>query len=293
MENKFIYLTKYSLNKKIKNKWFLIVNVLLLIMIIFLTNIDFVIKSFGGDFNDDLNIKLYCKNLYCNDIILDLKNNSKLISENKVIIENINNVNKEKRKLKNNKNTILLIINDDKKNIYNVDFISYTYVNQIEYQFIINSLNNTKSKIALNNYNISDDDINMVYQKVDVKRQIISNENNDEISNSIIMLLSIIISLPTLILIIFLIQMIGSEINEEKSTKSMEIIIGNISAKMHFLSKIISSNIFVIIQSVLLSFYSLLGLFLRKALIPKSSDLISNITTSLNMQNVINKIRYY
>ena len=116
----------------------------------------------------------------------------------------------------------------DKKNIYNVDFISYTYVNQIEYQFIINSLNNTKSKIALNNYNISDDDINMVYQKVDVKRQIISNENNDEISNSIIMLLSIIISLPTLILIIFLIQMIGSEINEEKSTKSMEIIIGNI-----------------------------------------------------------------
>lgn len=288
MENKFIYLTKYSLNKKIKNKWFLIVNVLLLIMIIFLTNIDFVIKSFGGDFNDDLNIKLYCKNLYCNDIILDLKNNSKLISENKVIIENINNVNKEKRKLKNNKNTILLIINDDKKNIYNVDFISYTYVNQIEYQFIINSLNNTKSKIALNNYNISDDDINMVYQKVDVKRQIISNENNDEISNSIIMLLSIIISLPTLILIIFLIQMIGSEINEEKSTKSMEIIIGNISAKMHFLSKIISSNIFVIIQSVLLSFYSLLGLFLRKALIPKSSDLISNITTSLNMQNVIN-----
>ena len=288
MENKFIYLTKYSLNKKIKNKWFLIVNVLLLIMIIFLTNIDFVIKSFGGDFNDDLNIKLYCKNLYCNDIILDLKNNSKLISENKVIIENINNVNKEKRKLKNNKNTILLIINDDKKNIYNVDFISYTYVNQIEYQFIINSLNNTKSKIALNNYNISDDDINMVYQKVDVKRQIISNENNDEISNSIIMLLSIIISLPTLILIIFLIQMIGSEINEEKSTKSMEIIIGNISAKMHFLSKIISSNIFVIIQSVLLSFYSLIGLFLRKALIPKSSDLISNITTSLNMQNVIN-----
>ena len=78
MENKFIYLTKYSLNKKIKNKWFLIVNVLLLIMIIFLTNIDFVIKSFGGDFNDDLNIKLYCKNLYCNDIILDFNHRPSL-----------------------------------------------------------------------------------------------------------------------------------------------------------------------------------------------------------------------
>ena len=50
-------------------------------------------------------------------------------------------------------------------------------------------------------------------------------------------------------LIIFLVQMIGAEVNEEKTTKSMEIIISNVSPKTHFLSKVLSSNLFVIIQS--------------------------------------------
>ena len=38
---------------------------------------------------------------------------------------------------------------------------------------------------------------------------------------------------------------VDSEINEEKTTRSMEIIISNVSPKIHFLSKIISSNLFL------------------------------------------------
>ena len=51
---------------------------------------------------------------------------------------------------------------------------------------------------------------------------------------------------------VFLIQMIGAEINEEKTTKSMEIIISNVSPKTHFLSKVIAANAFVFIQGALL-----------------------------------------
>ena len=40
--------------------------------------------------------------------------------------------------------------------------------------------------------------------------------------------------------------------NPEKSTRSMEIIISNVSPKTHFISKILSSNLFVIIQGALL-----------------------------------------
>ena len=52
MKNKFKYLVKYSLKKKIDTKWFKIVNVLLLILIVFLVNMDYLINLFGGDFED-------------------------------------------------------------------------------------------------------------------------------------------------------------------------------------------------------------------------------------------------
>ena len=47
MNKKLKYLTKVSLNKKIKSKWFLVANIIFAILIIGLLNIDSVIKFFG------------------------------------------------------------------------------------------------------------------------------------------------------------------------------------------------------------------------------------------------------
>ena len=52
MKNKLIFLSKMSLEKKIKTKWFLIANLIFAILIVGLINIDSVIKVFGGDFDE-------------------------------------------------------------------------------------------------------------------------------------------------------------------------------------------------------------------------------------------------
>ena len=72
-----------------------------------------------------------------------------------------------------------------------------------------------------------------------------------------------ILMLPIFMLIMFLVQMIGAEINEEKSTKGMEIIISNVSPKTHFISKLLSGNIFVLLQGILLLAYILIGVYIR------------------------------
>src|SRR5699024_10251582 len=69
--------------------------------------------------------------------------------------------------------------------------------------------------------------------------------------------------LPFFMLVIFLIQMIGTEINDEKSSRSMEIIISNVSPKAHFFSKILSYNIFIISQGLLLIIYAVIGMVVR------------------------------
>ena len=56
MSNKFWYLTKQSLRKKIKSKWFIGVNIMLAIVIIALININSIIAFFGGDFNEKTKI---------------------------------------------------------------------------------------------------------------------------------------------------------------------------------------------------------------------------------------------
>ena len=52
LKNKLWYLTGVSLKRKIKSKWFVIVNIILMFAIVGLFNIDSIIGFFGGDFNE-------------------------------------------------------------------------------------------------------------------------------------------------------------------------------------------------------------------------------------------------
>ena len=44
MESKFRFLTKYSLKKKLKNKWFLAANIIVAVIVIALINIDSIVN---------------------------------------------------------------------------------------------------------------------------------------------------------------------------------------------------------------------------------------------------------
>jgi len=57
--------------------------------------------------------------------------------------------------------------------------------------------------------------------------------------------------------------MIGAEVNDEKTTRGMEIIISNVSPRTHFMSKMIASNAFIILQGILLIVYVAIGFLIR------------------------------
>lgn len=71
--------------------------------------------------------------------------------------------------------------------------------------------------------------------------------------------LSSLIVLPMFILVIMATQFVGVDIIEEKSSKAIETIIASVPAKIHFLSKITSSILFVLIQTLLTIVYSVVG----------------------------------
>lgn len=291
MENKFKFLTKHSLSKKLRNKWFIVANIVVALVIICLVNIDQIIGFFGGDFNDGLKINIVDNTGYYETIKNDLKQVKSYLSDTKVEIKKKKNVKKAKEKLKDTKE-ILLIINEDEDNIFSVEFISDSYVDALKYQSIVTMLNKTKSNIALRNSNIDPNELASISKEVNIKRSFIDEEKTKEEENakSILSVLSLIIVLPCFMLIVFLVQMIGAEINEEKSTRGMEIIIGNVSAKTHFFSKVVASNLFVIMQGALLLVYSFIGLIIRKLSNPSGTLAIKDAASSINIGEVIDMI---
>ena len=293
MENKFKFLTKYSLSKKLKNKWFLVGNIIVAIIIICLVNIDQIVKTFGGDFDNETKIKIIDNTGYYDKIQDNLKNLSKVYGDSKLkIVKETNDENKAKKSLKDS-DDILLIINSDDKNIFNLEFISDSYVDTIKYQSIISLINNTKTQIALEKLNINEKDLESAKEPISIKRTFIdeAKTKDEESSRTLLSVLSLVIVLPCFMLIVFLVQMIGAEINEEKSTRGMEIIIGNVSAKTHFFSKILSSNLFVLIQGALIFLYGLIGLIIRKLTSASlGTKMINEISSTLDLNSVTDMI---
>lgn len=293
MENKFKFLTKYSLSKKLKNKWFLVGNIIVAIIIICLVNIDQIVKTFGGDFDNETKIKIIDNAGYYDRIKDNLNNLSKVYGDSKLkIVKETNDENKVKKSLKDS-NDILLIVNNDELNVFNIEFISDTYIDTIKYQSILSLINNTKTQIALEKLNISGKDLEKAKEPVSVKRAFVdeAKTKDEESSRTLLSVLSLVIVLPCFMLIVFLVQMIGAEINEEKSTRGMEIIIGNVSAKTHFFSKILSSNLFVLIQGSLIFVYGLIGLIIRKLTSASlGTKMINEISSTLDLNSVTDMI---
>lgn len=290
MESKFWFLTKHSLNKKIKSKWFVIANIIVAIVIIGLINIDSIAKFFGGDFNDDVKIRVVDNANVYDAIEPNLKEIKQYLSDAKVIVsKEKNSLNKLKKDIVDKKD-IILVINPDNENVFNVEVISDAYIDTVTYQVMLAALNSTKVSIAMQQSNVDQSVIQKINKPIEVKRTFIDEDKtaDEESSRTILGSASLVIVLPCFMLIVYLVQMIGAEINEEKSTRGMEIIIGNVSPKVHFFSKILSSNIFVLMQGVLMLIYGAIGLLIRK--FTASTSFVQAATSNLQLGGVFEMI---
>ena len=260
--NKLGFLTKYSLGKKIKSKWFIVVNIIILLVISALINMDSIIKLFGGDFNNNEEI-LIIDNIGVIDTFKNVYeiNNKYLKSEINYSIEEYKEGYDNAIEEIKDTDKILIVIDKDETNYITSKLITNSSMDTITYTIISNTLDSVKREEVLKSYNITNEMYEKIESKVEVERIILDSENKDD--NMLTNLVVTIITMPFFFLTVYLVQMIGAEINEEKSTKSMEIIISNVSAKTHFISKIISSNVFVLIQGALLIIYCIIGIIIR------------------------------
>lgn len=277
MKSKLNYLINISLKRKIKTKWFMWANIVLAVVIIGGINIDSIISFFGGDFNDKQEVYVIDNTDMSYDIFNEqIKNISTTLTEDKEEKESNYEIKKYDKTVEDAKKmlesdskkskALIVVFNKSDDNILDVELISKEYIDLVNTQLITGAINNTKVALAIYESNVSMEEINQIYAPVEIKRTFLEEDKNSEEENMEMVMTTVfpVIILPFFMLTIFLVQMIGAEVNDEKTTRGMEIIISNVSPKTHFFSKVIAGNIFVILQGILLIVFGAIGLLIRK-----------------------------
>ena len=300
MNRKFLYLTKVSLRKKFKTKWFVITNIILAVAIILLLNINSIVTFFGGDFDSKTNIIVIDNNTNSYEL---LKQNiesyaSSLNNDEEEVKVTVEKTNKTVKDLEEDleDDEILVELNNSNKEYLTTKIISNKKIDTLTYQVLSQSLNSTKTTIGMAVNNIDANTLNNISSPVTIDRVVLSEDNSvDENMGIIMSSVFPTIILPFFMLTMILIQMIGGEICEEKTTRSMEIIISNVSPKQHLMSKILASNIFVIVQGLLLILYTIIGFLLSTNMLSTSMALPNSFTSifdSLVASGFIEKLIY-
>ena len=302
LKNKLWYLIGVSLKRKIKSKWFVLVNIILMFAIVGLFNIDSIIGFFGGDFNEKQKIyvidntntsfEIFKDSIEKTDINLKNSNSYEVKKYNKSLEDG-------KKKIKKEEKAIIIELNSNEKDILKAKVISNTFIDTIDYQIITNCLTNLRTNYAIASLGLSEDEITKLYSDIKIDRIILdeNKKSKDENMETIMSTVFPFIILPFFILSIYLVQMIGAEVNDEKTTRGMEIIISNVSPKTHFASKIIAGNTFVLIQGIILLLDSAIGLLVRKLmggsnLIAKAGFDVTDILKKALDTDLINQLIY-
>lgn len=285
MKNKAWFLIKQSLKKKMDTKWFKIVNVLICLLLIGVINIDKIINVFGGDFKDTVNIYLTGDNNYLEGFNAYFLTNKKILNDERTyeIAYSPDSVDTLKEKIEDT-NDIVVNINLDTTEYLKADIISYNKIDTITYNLLSASLTGMKTSMALNYNGLSSEEMAKITSPISINR-VVTNEKEITASEDATNMSLIVFLVPFFMLIVLLVQMIGAEINDEKTTRGMEIIISNVPAKVHLLTKITSSSIFVILQSLLLFTYSIIGILIHGGLSLGSgkSNIIGGLVESLKI----------
>lgn len=300
MMNKFWFLTGASLKKKIKSKWFLIVNIILAIAIVGIINIDSIIKAFGGDFNDTNEIIVLDKTGYSYDSFeRNLNSFNETLDMNYAF--NIQKSNKQQQEIEQEileTDKVLIVLEESDTSYIKASIISDSYIDTTYYQLLYQTLSTTKTEIAFMLTNIDSNELEKLTSTISVDRILLNDSKNTEEENMEMVMGTVFptVILPFFILVVFLVQMIGAEINEEKQTRSMEVIISNVSPKTHFFSKVLAGNTFVLLQGFLLILYAVVALIIRNYTnIDSASSItleITNIWNSLVSSGFVSKLVY-
>lgn len=286
-KNKIVKIVKYNLEKNLRNKWFIGLNILLLLGTIITLNFNTVkgiLKNnniISGD--KELNIEVVDNtNIFYKELEDGILNNDNY--EN-LKIEKMDRVSYDENMPKNK---VIIEITESEENIINAKVISKDGINQKYYSLIESAINKTKSNLIISKYKITETQLEKIKEDVEIERIMVGVDNSNSDSKQIA---QTIVSYMTLIILMLILSKIAGDVSQEKVTKSIEYVLTSISAKEYLIAKILSISFTMIIQVVFTFVYFIIASSTNSILnMVFSSDVVSANIGGFSLSNLVSFI---
>ena len=245
-------IVKFSLQRNIQNKWFVILNVLLCIMILALLNA----KSIGK-FLKDKNIVLYnnqYKILYIDkenliqDSLIEAFKDYEEIEVSKIEENNFTDKNIDKN--------IIVEVESSITDIISAKITSKEGIDSNIYDVIVKTLEDKRLDIFSDEKNINKSEIENLQKGISIERFMLAVDSKNSDKKEIIQYIS---SMIVYLVSIFIFSKIANDIAQEKVSKSIEYVLTSVSEKEYLLAKILSVILLVLIQGIYLLIYYFIG----------------------------------
>lgn len=248
-------IVKFDLEKNIQNKWFVILNIVVLIAVLISTNIN-NIKDFlsAHDMNfmemEDVTIEV----LDSEDILFgELEKKSQEIEQIKL------------KKVENNlyskdnippDNLVLIESMKDEKELIKIKLVSKEGISDEVYDIIYEAIKETRNIEFANKYNITVDELEILSSEPSIERVFLGVDAENSETKEMIKTFSILIVYMVLIMVT---SQIASTIAQEKTSKSIEYVLTSVSAKEYLLAKVLGVTLTIIVQIVYSAVYYIIG----------------------------------
>ena len=262
--NKFLKLLVFSIEQSLRQKMFVVFNILLLLGSVIALNFGTILDFFNTDKSEEYKLFVYDEtNSYTQKI-----SNYEIEEKNK----------QELKDLKLNEDEILIEIYKNKSEGINVIISSTDYVEGDIYTYISEKLEEVRTNELANNYGITSENVQNINKEINIERIIISKETTlyDKYE-----FLIYVVGMFLYFILIFIISAVSSGIGFEKTSKATEYMLTGISDNQYLWYNILKVNIVMFIQGILIILYSLLATTINGLL------KISTLETSANLGDLI------
>ena len=280
---KVIEIIKFDVQKSIQNKWFVILNIIMFIVVLFATNssnISNYLKEHNVNFlsSGDITIQvLDTENLFYDDFLEkygDIYNIEK-VEENPYSTENIPS-----------DDTILVEVKSDQEELITAKIVSKEAFDSSIYNLIQEELVEIRANLFATQYGISIEELNILNEEISIEREYLGVDAENSEVKEIIKTVSVVI---VYMVLIFILSRIANEIAQEKVSKSIEYVLTSVTAGEYLLSKVLSVTLSILIQVLYTFVYYMIGSCINSLFIMQTE----NVSFSSTFMNIDSSIASY
>ena len=276
--NKIVPIIKNDLERGIKNKWFVILNILMLLITVGGLNFN-NIKNILKENNVDLSTKtiIYVEdneNLAYDKLTENLSKYENITLEKRESVEEYENENIDS-------NTILLKVTRDEKSLIKAAILSKEGVSTEYMDTIIATITSIKDSMFAKNKNLTAEEIEQIKQDNVYDRILLGKNVEDNETHTILNMVS---NYLIFFILLLCLSKIANTISQEKMSKSIEYVLTSISVKEYLIAKVLGICLIVVVQFLFTIAYALIGVMISFMFV---NGVAVNTTSSISYSSFV------